>query len=147
MESLAKEDLELTIRRRQFIRNAAIGTVGLTAFPELARALQTGQRTYTAGRFALELDGIHTGWLKRVEGGNTMRDVLTEKVDADLRQQKRLADARYGDITVTCGAGMSKPLYDWIKASFAGSHTRKNGSIITADYGSKEISRMDFHLA
>src|SRR5581483_11295620 len=92
------------------------------------------KRAYTAGKYAIELDGIEAGWVSSVEGGNASSDVVVEKVGADHIAKKHIAGVKYEDITVNCGTGMSKGFYDWIKASFDHNYVRKDGAIITADF-------------
>jgi len=51
---------------------------------------------------------------------------------------------KYEDITISCGTGMTKPFYEWIKASFERKNDRKDGAVVAADYSYNEISRMTF---
>jgi phage tail-like protein len=104
-------------------------------------------RAYTAGRFALDLEGSFAGWVSSIEGGHATSDVVVEKVGADLIQYKHLAGVKYEDISVSCGTSMSKAFYTWIQASLDRKHTRHNGAVISADYDQKEVGRMDFFNA
>ena len=128
--------------RREFLRKA--GKVGFTAgwllaagSPMLAVTWisQAGaviaKRSYVPGRFALELDGLHCGFLSAFEGGNITADVVSELMGPDLIQRKHLAGLRVEPITIECGLDMAKPLYDWISAMLDGKALRKNGAIIT----------------
>lgn len=107
----------------------------------------TADRTYAAGKYGLELDGVFVGWLDSAEGGQASADVITEKMGPDQIAKKHIAGVKYEDITVTFGTGMSRQFYEWIKASFDHKYTRKNGAIITAQFNPKEYSRMEFHNA
>jgi hypothetical protein len=78
------------------------------------------------GKYAIELDGIKAGWVWSVEGGQA------------------IADGKYEDITITCGTGMTKAFYQWMKDSFDHKHSRKSGAIISATFDHKEMSRMEF---
>jgi len=102
------------------------------------------KRGFVAGKFALEIDGVNGGWCKDVTGGNAKAEVVTEKMGPDHIAKKHLAGVTYEDIKITCGTGMSKGFYNWIKDSFDHKYTRKNGAIIAADYNYKEMSRMTF---
>jgi len=104
-------------------------------------------RSYTAGRFAMDLGGQFAGWISSIEGGHATSDVVVEKVGADMIQHKHLAGVKYEDITVNCGTAMSKAFYSWIQASLDRKHARNDGAIITADYDQKEVGRLDFFHA
>lgn len=110
-------------------------------------ALTGDKRGYTAGKYGIELDNINAGWVSSVEGGMATSDVVVEKIGGDLYQKKHIAGVKYEDISVSCGTGMSKGFYDWIKASFDCNYARKNGAVISADYNYKAITRLDFFNA
>jgi len=103
------------------------------------------KRGYVAGKYAAELDGIMAGWLWSCEGGHATSDVVTEKVGVDHIQKKHIAGVKYEDISLSCGTGMSRAFYEWVKASFDYKYQRKNGAIIAADYDHKEHSRLTFY--
>jgi|SwirhirootsSR2_FD_contig_111_466692_length_3627_multi_6_in_0_out_0_3 phage tail-like protein len=102
------------------------------------------KRGYVAGKYGVELDGILAGWVWSCEGGHAVSEVVQEKLGPDHIIKKHIAGVKYEDITVTCGTGMSKGFYNWIKDSFDHKYTRKNGAIIAADYNYKEHSRLTF---
>jgi len=102
------------------------------------------ERGQTAGKYAIELDGITAGWVQNVEGGHATSDVVTEKLGSDHLARKHIAGVKYEDITVNCGTGMSKAFYQWIKDSFDHKHSRKNGAVIAANYDFKEVTRLTF---
>src|SRR5262245_14100709 len=54
-----------------------------------------GERGFTAGRYAIELDGMMAGWIHSVEGGHATSDVVTEKTGAAAMQKKHLAGVKY----------------------------------------------------
>jgi hypothetical protein len=101
------------------------------------------ERSYTAGKFALEIDGQFAGWLESVEGGHATSDSGVESGRAGL-EQKRGLGAKYEDIRVNCGTGMSRNFYDWIQASLERRFSRKSGAVIACDYNYTEKSRMDW---
>ena len=76
------------------------------------------KRGYVAGKYGIELDGIMAGWVGSVEGGHATSDVVVEKVGPDhiAAQAHRRREVR-GHHRSTCGTGMSKGFYEWIKAS------------------------------
>lgn len=118
---------------------------GRIASPQIANSkvaspLTADHRAFTGGRYAVLLDGAVAGWVQSVEGGHAAADAAS----VASVQRKHIAGVKYEDITVSCGAGMSKPFYEWIKASFDRKYMRKNGSIIAADYDYKVVSTLEF---
>jgi phage tail-like protein len=109
--------------------------------------MPTEARGYVAGKYGIELGGAAAGWVQSVEGGHAYSDVVNEKLGPDHIIHKHIAGVRYEDITIACGTGMTKPFYEWIKASFERKHDRKDGAIVTADYKYNEITRMSFNHA
>jgi phage tail-like protein len=105
------------------------------------------KRSFTAGRFAMDLGGSFAGWISSIEGGHATSDVVVEKLGGDMLQHKHLAGVKYEDISVNCGTSMSKAFYSWIQASLDHKTVRNDGAIITADYESKEIGRLNFFKA
>ncbi len=133
--------------RRGFLGRAAgaaavVAGAGVGAGALTQSAAAAGQRSYTAGRFALEIDGVNTGLVAGVDGGRLEGDVVLDTpVGGDLFQRKHIGGVKYEDFTVQVGSGMSKPMYDWIKASFDKGYVRKGGAILAADFNYKEKSR------
>jgi phage tail-like protein len=144
--------------RREFlwwaIPGAAVAGASLTAlrpWVTLAADAQPapGQasRSFAAGKYALEIDGQPAGWLESVEGGSATADVVAGKTGPDNIVRKHIAGVKYEDMTVNCGAGMSRNFYEWIKASFDKQYSRKNGAVIACDYNFKEISKIEWFNA
>lgn len=106
--------------------------------------ITASKRAYVAGKYAIELDNVQAGWVFSAEGGHATSDVVTEKLGSDNIIKKHIGGVKYEDISVTCGTGMSKGFYNWIKDSFDHKYSRQNGAIITADYDMKEHSRLTF---
>lgn len=100
-----------------------------------------------ATRFGLQLDGVFAGWLHSADGGYPVADVVSEKMGPDLAVNKHLGKVKYEEIEITFGAGMSKAIYDWITDSLAGKITRKNGSILAADYNFNVVQELQFFNA
>jgi phage tail-like protein len=99
-------------------------------------------RAYTAGKFAIDVDGVNAGWVSSVEGGQAWSEVITERVGVDHLQHKHVGGVKYEDLSISCGTGMSRSFYEWIKASFDRKVARKNGAVIACDYNFKEVSRL-----
>lgn len=141
--------------RREFLGVTLPGTVALGASlaalrptPAYGAEPQMPGRINNVGqggvRFALELDGVHAGWLDTVDGGDAVGNVVVSAARAGGIQSKHLAGFRYDDIVLTCGAGMSKGFYDWTKAAFERKPLSKNGAIVALDYNGKVASRMEW---
>jgi hypothetical protein len=107
-------------------------------------------RSYTAGRFALDIDGQIAGFIKSVTGGNIKGEVATHQLGPDNVQKKHLATIVHEPFTVEVGMGMTRGFYDWIRASFEKAHVTKSGEVIAADFDYQAQSARvftDAHLA
>jgi SAM-dependent methyltransferase len=102
-------------------------------------------RSYATGSYGIELDGLLAGWVQSAEGGHATADVVTEKIGPDRVVHKHLAGVKYEDITVNCGAGMSKGFYEWIKASFDLKSSRQNGAVVMTGPSGQAESRLEFY--
>jgi len=143
--------------RREFLFStipAAVATGTALTFGPCRNALAAqlapavDRRGYTAGKYALEIDGQFAGWVESVAGGRAISVVAAESnlVGGNF-QRKHIANLKYEDITVNCGTGMSKNFYDWIKSSSDKQYVRKSGAVVTADYNDKERSRLSWYNA
>jgi hypothetical protein len=92
-----------------------------------------GGRSYGAGNFGLTLDGTNAGFLKAVEGGAATADVVIEKAGPDNISKKHVAGIKYEELSLTVGFD-SRPITDWIAATWNGTFSRKSGSVQLADY-------------
>lgn len=136
--------------RREFLTRAGLmaGGMALLGIPALRPALTEAalqQRTFTAGKFALDLDGQIVEMLKSAEGGFPKADVVSEAVAGPNQvAKKHIASIRYQDITIQCDPFMPRALSDWVNATLTMSHMRKSGAIVTADFNFKEQNRLQF---
>jgi tail tube protein gp19 len=104
----------------------------------------SNKRSYVAGRFALSLDGSSEfDFLRSADGGAAEGEVIAVK-DAGGGIRKHIAGVKYEDITMTCGAALSKAFYEWISSTVANKPVPKSGAIIAADYDFTEIGRLTF---
>jgi hypothetical protein len=102
-------------------------------------------RSYTTGRFALELDGAFAGFVEMVDGGNAFSDVVEEQLTSTLPYRKKhIANPGYRALKLQVGADMSQVLGDWIKMTFNGGFQRKNGAIVSLDLTYTERRRQEF---
>jgi phage tail-like protein len=91
-------------------------------------------RSYVAGNFFLNLDGVKTGFLKSVDGGGIVGDVVSEASGASYYTKKHIGNVKYEDININIGFSMTKAIYDWIAASWQMNYQRKNGAVVACDY-------------
>ncbi|HEX7285396.1 MAG TPA: phage tail protein [Candidatus Angelobacter sp.] len=153
--------------RREFLGKTIVGAIGAgaalsglsrsalfaqqpakaqIASPQTASPLTAPGRSITTGRYGVILDGAMAGWIQSVEGGHATSDAVTQKTAA-TDERKHIAGVKYEDITVNCGSGMSKPFYEWIKASLDNKHMRKDGAIHACDYDGNIVSTLEFFHA
>ena len=112
-----------------------------------AGAASVPTRAYSASHFALELDGSKAvGFLRSVEGGNAVGEVVHEVGSAGYYQKKHIGNVKYEEITAEFGIGMSKDVYDWISSTLKGNRDqeRKSGAILTADFNYAVKARRSF---
>lgn len=116
----------------------------------MATNSSTGPRAYAAAHFALELDDVKgaVGLFRSIEGGGVKADVMTYQFAANeqtgYQRYRQLGKPKFEDIKVQVGMAMSQPFYVWMTDFFAGKGTRKNGSIIAADFYYVERARRTF---
>jgi hypothetical protein len=135
--------------RRGFLRTMGLLTGGalVSGSPLLslaAEAVVKDARSFTGGRFGLELDGAFAGFLLSADGGSGVGEVITTRSGGELIPRKHLGAVKYENIVLTCGPGMSKAFYGWIKDTTDSKPLPKNGAILVLDFDSKERSRMTF---
>jgi hypothetical protein len=102
------------------------------------------QRSHTAGRFALDIDGFNVGFLKKFSGFGMEGDVVSNDLGPDNVQKKHLANIKWTPGKATIGIGMGKGMYDWIKAAFDKGYITKNGNFTSADFNYKAQSQLTF---
>ena len=94
-------------------------------------------KSYSSGHFLFQLDhGNDPGaaYLKSVAGGMFKGSVLEENAGPAATQFKHLGTVELDPIQLEIGMAMSKPVLDWIAASWRKEFTRMDGQIIHADF-------------
>jgi len=105
----------------------------------------TGNRSYAAAHFGLELDGSDSvGLFRSIEGGGVRADVMTYQNGGDYLRMRQLGKPKFEDIKVQVGMAMSQPFYAWIENFVAGKAVRKTGAIVAADFYYNERARREF---
>lgn len=102
------------------------------------------QRTYTGGRFSLDIDGINVAFVKKFDGLSMEADIVANDLGPDNFQAKHVANIKWTPGKVTVGAGMGAGMYNWIKASFDKAYVPKNGRLLAADFNYKAQSELTF---
>ena len=103
-----------------------------------------GTRTFVAGNFALQLDGVQCGFLKSVDGGDISAEVVDEAVGPAGFVKKHIGQPKYEDFVLKAGFELTKPFYDWIAAAWNLKIARKSGAIISTDANFKAVSERQF---
>lgn len=101
-------------------------------------------RSYSAGRFAFNLDGAFAGFAKSFSGGHIKGEVVQQAEGPSVFAKKHIAGIRHEAFTVEFGMGMGKALYSWIGASLEGSQAARSGEIVSADFDMKARRAMVF---
>jgi hypothetical protein len=107
--------------------------------PSVALA-QRGDRSYTANRFVLTIDGAPV-MVRSVEGGEPYGELVSAQNGPDGATKKHIGKVMYSDIVAEVGAD---DLRDWIAQSWAGKQSPKNGAIISADFNYKSTAERQF---
>ena len=137
--------------RRSFIGTAA-GLTGAAlaagAWRPIAESREgSPSRTYTAGNFALELNGTIAGFVRKAQGGNISADVVAQNVGTDYFRKKHISNIRYEDFEVDIDLSLTGSVYQWINGSWTGGAPRKDGAIVVADQNNNALSRREFKEA
>jgi hypothetical protein len=103
-------------------------------------AYSTSSSTLTSSW--LEFDSNFCGFLKSIDGGDVIGDVVDLGVGGI--HKKHIGNIRYEDLVLAFGADMSKSLYEWIGATLNGTHTLKNGATSVADSKGRVTARAEF---
>ena len=104
-------------------------------------------RTYTGGRFALDIDGFNVGFLKKFTGLHMEAEVQAHDLGPDNRQKKHVSNVKWTPGKASIGIGMGKGMYDWIKAAFDKGYITKSGTFTAADFNYKAQSQLTFRDA
>jgi len=104
-------------------------------------------RSYVAGNFQLVLDGVKTGFLKSVEGGGPVAEVISEPLGTSPYFKKHIGPVGYDPLAVRFGLSMATDIYYWINASWSGKYQRKNGAVVTTDQKLTAVSQREFFNA
>jgi phage tail-like protein len=84
---------------------------------------------------------------RSIEGGGIKCDVMTYQNGGIYDRWRQLGKPKFEDLKLQLGMAMSAPFYRWISDFFDGIPSRKDGTIIAADFYYKERARREFSNA
>jgi hypothetical protein len=101
-------------------------------------------RTYTGGRFSLDIDGFNVSFVKKFDGLSMEADIVSNDLGPEIFQAKHVANIKWTPGKVTVGAGMGSGMYTWIKQAFDKAFATKNGTLTAGDFNYKAQSQLTF---
>ena len=104
------------------------------------------ERSTAAGGFLFTLDGVQVGFLRSVEGGAAVGEVVSEP-GSDFFSPKHLAAVHWEPLTLAFDLSLDKAIYSWIGDTWKGVDTRHNGSIVSTSFDLKPVSEREFRDA
>lgn len=99
-------------------------------------------RSYTASRHVLTMDGVDVGVLHSYSGCRAVAEVTRADLGADQTTKKHISGIRYEPCALVIGAGMRPVVYDWIREAFELKATRKTVALSAIDHNLKETARI-----
>lgn len=102
-------------------------------------------RTYSAGRFMLDIDGFNVGYLKKFSGLGMQAEVVTNDLGPANVQKKHVSTIKWEPGKCTVGIGMGKGMYDWIKSAFDMNFLTKTGTVTMANFNYEAQRTADFN--
>ena len=127
------------------ITGAAIAT-GAWKTGTVGAAPQADQRGFTVGRFGLDFGNGWEAFVKSVDGGHTVGEVVHEVGSAPYYQKKHIGNVKYEEVTLRLGVP-SAGVFDLISRTLAGEHPRKTFWVSTLDANFAEVARRQFNDA
>lgn len=132
----------------KLISKTVLATVALAAaiLPQ-GEVISAENRTYTGGRFSLEISGVNAGFLKSFSGGGAKAEVAVVPNQGGGVEDKQVVNARYDDLRFQVGLDLEKPGATWIMDSInskPGGKLEQDGAILMADRDLKAQRRVNF---
>ncbi len=109
--------------------------------------MATNAKTYTGGRFQLDIGSYSVGYLKKFSGLAMEADIVANDLGPDNWQKKHVSNFKWTGGKATVGMGMGKGMYTWIKQSFDKGYAKQDGQFIAADFDYKAQSVIEFYDA
>ncbi len=93
------------------------------------------KRSYTAGHFELQIDGmLDTAYLRTVEGGFVRGSPMEEPIGPENLRIKHMSTVSIEPFTIDFGISSGNGVLKWIQRSWAKDYSRANGHITHADF-------------
>jgi hypothetical protein len=105
-----------------------------------AASAAADKRSYAAASFAMSLDGQGIGYVKSVEGGGIVADVVVERAAQAKVLQKHISVPRYEPFVVKVGLDSPVALYEWIDASWTATQGAKSLSVVECATDGRALS-------
>lgn len=102
------------------------------------------KRSYSAGRFSMEIDSWNVGYVKKVSGFSMNAEVAEHNLGPDVVIRKNVTKVSWSTGKVSCGIGMGLGMYQWIKAAFDKNYQMKAGILKSGDFNYKCMSQLEF---
>jgi hypothetical protein len=136
--------------RRDFFKTLGTAAAGVAAInplmnPGTASAALTTYRA--AFLHALILDETLAGTLRQVDGGDAVGIIAVEPADPSLVVRKHIANVKYEDISIVCGADMTPSFFGWISQMLNRTPVPRSGAIVSADATGRTQSQLTFQYA
>ncbi|HEX9375946.1 MAG TPA: phage tail protein [Actinomycetota bacterium] len=123
------------------------GSAATAAERAANRATGDTRLSRTTGYRVLVLDRQLMGFLKSVDGGDPVGEVVLEDPDVSGVVRKHIGKVSYDPIVMRFGLSMAKPVYDWISAVLVRKAPVHSGSILACDSERNIKSALDFSNA
>src|SRR6188472_428553 len=101
-------------------------------------------RSFTAGRFMLDVGGYNVGFLKKFSGMAMEADVVSNDLGPDNVQKKHVANIKWTPAKATIGIGMGKEMYTLIQQAFKKNHKPFEGEVVMGDFNYKSQASLNF---
>jgi len=101
-------------------------------------------RAYVSGSYLLELGGVPCGFLKSVEGGAIIGEVINQPSGNPVFPKKCISQPKYEHVTILFGLSMNKALYEWISETLMGGFPRRDVAVVACDAKLQPRSRTEY---
>lgn len=101
-----------------------------------------GHGSFSAVRYAIELEGAAAGIVVEAQGGEPFADVVQNTIGPVIK--KGLKSIHYSDIKLRFSTNMSAEFYKWMAAFVEGTQIPKDGAIRMLDVNFAEKSRLEW---
>jgi hypothetical protein len=127
------------------ITGAALAT-GAWKTATVGAAAAADKRGFTVGNFGLDLGSGWEAFVKSVDGGGTVGEIVEEPGTVSYYPKKRIGFVTYEDVTLRLGLP-SPGVYDLVTRTLTGESPRKTFWVSTLDANFAEVARRQFNNA